>query len=232
MADPNHLSQDDINALIAGGSIERSEEDDAVEPVSAEPPTLVSSEPPVGGEPAVKVINVTGMNIEDFVPADDEDDDEAGAQPAAPVKAEVEVTDDPPGPPPPPPPPEPEPTPEPVAAAVDLEPVNARIQELEQALAESNATVEQVKQEFQTVLEQISVLAKSVENTTKSAEDTNRGLKATPSYRVRETFACGQCQSEKNLATPIKCTSCGKMNWWGWWPKEEEKHELEEISGD
>ena len=219
MVDRNRLSQDDINALIAGGSIDRNEEDEEDKENKDDSTLIVDPNPPAGEGPLSKVINVTGMNISALAEGMEGDAVEEDAP------AEIEVADDPPGPPPPPAPEVPEPIPEPAAPAVDLEPFNARIEGLEQALSASNAAVEQVKQEFQTVLEQLALIARSV-------EDTNRGLKATPSYRVRETFACGQCQSEKNLATPIKCTSCGKMNWWGWWPKEEEKHELEDASDD
>jgi hypothetical protein len=94
-----------------------------------------------------------------------------------------------------------------------VEPVtnNGEIEKLEQSLAQANATIHQLRQEFETLVQQVQVLAKGI-------EDISRGLKDTPNYRVRENFTCGTCESSKNVAMPVKCTSCGRVNWWGWWP--------------
>ena len=105
MVDRNHLSQDDINALIAGGSIDRSEDEEEEEDKNDSTLIVDPNAPTVEG-PLSKVINVTGMNINELAGVKDGDSVEEDA-PAA----EIEVADDPPGPPPPPAPEVPEPAP-------------------------------------------------------------------------------------------------------------------------
>jgi predicted nuclease with TOPRIM domain len=36
-----------------------------------------------------------------------------------------------------------------------------------------------------------------------------------------EGFKCSHCHSERLAAFYVKCTSCGKESWMGWWPDEE-----------
>ena len=38
-----------------------------------------------------------------------------------------------------------------------------------------------------------------------------------------EEFTCSQCRSKGLVAIYVKCTSCGKENWMGWWPDENNK---------
>ena len=38
-----------------------------------------------------------------------------------------------------------------------------------------------------------------------------------------EGFKCSHCQSRGLVALYVKCTSCGKESWMGWWPDEEKK---------
>lgn len=40
---------------------------------------------------------------------------------------------------------------------------------------------------------------------------------------LRDDFQCEHCQSKSLVAFHAKCTSCGKENWLGWWPKDEKK---------
>lgn len=104
--------------------------------------------------------------------------------------------------------------PSPVNAASEAEIVSAnqRIDQLENSLADTNTAIEQFRREFQEVTQQLQLLNKSVAEIAK-------GLKNTPAYNVKETFPCDTCHSKGNIATPIKCTECEKINWWGWWPK-------------
>ncbi len=38
-----------------------------------------------------------------------------------------------------------------------------------------------------------------------------------------EGFTCNHCHVKSTVAIHIKCTSCGKDNWMGWWPDENSK---------
>ena len=44
-------------------------------------------------------------------------------------------------------------------------------------------------------------------------------LQDTPTYGVRGEYKCESCGSTGFAAVPLKCTSCGKEGWWGWWSK-------------
>lgn len=37
------------------------------------------------------------------------------------------------------------------------------------------------------------------------------------STRARQSFVCDHCKTRGKLASRVKCTRCGKENWWGWW---------------
>lgn len=49
-----------------------------------------------------------------------------------------------------------------------------------------------------------------------------RKLQDTPSYGVRSDFTCESCGAHGLTAIPLRCTSCGKEGWWGWWPSHKE----------
>jgi hypothetical protein len=36
-------------------------------------------------------------------------------------------------------------------------------------------------------------------------------------------FVCSHCRSKSLVAVYVKCTSCGKENWMGWWPDEKDE---------
>ena len=50
----------------------------------------------------------------------------------------------------------------------------------------------------------------------------SRKLQDTPSYGVRGDFTCESCGAHGLTAVPLRCTSCGKEGWWGWWPSHRE----------
>ena len=50
----------------------------------------------------------------------------------------------------------------------------------------------------------------------------SRKLQDTPSYGVRGDFTCESCGAHGLAAIPLKCTSCGRERWWGWWPSHQE----------
>jgi len=39
-------------------------------------------------------------------------------------------------------------------------------------------------------------------------------------WNPREAFQCDECNSSNQVAVYVKCTSCGRETWMGWWPKE------------
>jgi hypothetical protein len=43
------------------------------------------------------------------------------------------------------------------------------------------------------------------------------------SYNLQDEFKCSHCQSKNLVAFHVKCTSCGKENWMGWWPDSNKK---------
>ncbi len=83
---------------------------------------------------------------------------------------------------------------------------------LERAIAEINTAVRSIQQNHSAALQQLATLTTSIAG----LQENSRG---TLGYRARHTFQCDSCASKKTVATRIKCTSCGKENWWGWWPK-------------
>ena len=43
----------------------------------------------------------------------------------------------------------------------------------------------------------------------------------TPLWGARHRITCSGCGSKGWIATAIKCTKCGRITYWGWWPKKE-----------
>lgn len=78
-------------------------------------------------------------------------------------------------------------------------------------VSETNTTVKEMKESFQEMEQQLQAL-------TSQLQSTLEGLKGTFGYRAKQTFTCDSCNTSSMVATRIKCTHCGKENWWGWWP--------------
>ncbi len=83
--------------------------------------------------------------------------------------------------------------------------------QLQMDVSETSIAVKEMKQGFQAVEQQIQALTSQVQSTLE-------GLKGTFGYRAKQTFTCDSCNTSGMVATRIKCTGCGKENWWGWWP--------------
>ena len=80
---------------------------------------------------------------------------------------------------------------------------------------------------------------KQLETIVKIMPDSNRTLKARideisnvlemlqdskSDHTFLEGFKCSHCRSEGLVALYVKCTSCGKESWMGWWPDEKKKY--------
>jgi hypothetical protein len=87
----------------------------------------------------------------------------------------------------------------------------ARLDRMEKALAEMKTLVDKTTQELQSEASQRQAL-------TAELADIQKGLTATIGYRAQETFTCTNCQTVGQVAAPLNCTSCGTLNWWGWYP--------------
>ena len=46
--------------------------------------------------------------------------------------------------------------------------------------------------------------------------DITRGLQNTLGYNIKRNFKCQSCSANGSVAIHVKCTQCGKENWWGW----------------
>ncbi len=44
-------------------------------------------------------------------------------------------------------------------------------------------------------------------------------LQSTAGYDIGQAFRCNSCYSQGMVAIRVKCTECGRENWWGWWPE-------------
>ena len=218
------LSQEEIDAMLAGGSDDGDDESDAE--IEAPPP------PPVPERSPAPVAAETEPEPEPAAVA------EAVAQPTAPEPApEPVIIPEPVAPPPAPPPalpPAPVLTPEPASPAPALAPaqpattpaaamattldnealngLTERVGRLEAALAESNNNMRQIRQEFQTFATQVQLIGSRMEGVLDN-------LKSTLGYRAQKTFTCTSCDADGDVAAKVKCTGCGKENWWGWWPQ-------------
>ena len=116
--------------------------------------------------------------------------------------------------------PEPDPLPTaappvvPPVAAADFEALQRTIDQLYQRLAQLESSIQQTEQlrsEFQAWVGQL-------QTTNSTVEILMASLQATVGYGAHESFICGSCQSQGNVAAKLNCTACGEENWWGWWP--------------
>jgi len=76
----------------------------------------------------------------------------------------------------------------------------------------TGAAVQQLEEKLEAVARRLSDMDSRLTTVTE-------GLRGTPSYGVRNDFTCEACGSRDFLAIPLKCTTCGREGWWGWWPE-------------
>ena len=65
--------------------------------------------------------------------------------------------------------------------------------------------------EFKLIIQQVNTINKQIEHLSES-------LRSTPDFKLGKIFNCS-CGSTGTVALNIKCTTCGKENWWGYWPQ-------------
>jgi len=102
----------------------------------------------------------------------------------------------------------------PLVAAADSEALQRTIDQLYQRLAQLESSIQQTEQlrsEFQAWVGQL-------QTTNSTVEILMASLQATVGYGAHESFICGSCQSQGNVAAKLNCTACGEENWWGWLP--------------
>ena len=93
-----------------------------------------------------------------------------------------------------------------------VEQMEAAVKGLPQSDSEGSAdspALERLQQEVEEMTGQLQTLSGHI-------EQINRNLGATLGYRAQDVFTCSACQAHGHVATLIRCTQCGKENWWGW----------------
>jgi hypothetical protein len=93
-----------------------------------------------------------------------------------------------------------------------MEATLGRFGQIEKALAETKSGGSPNLQDFQAVVKQLKKVTAQVNNTA-------QGLQGTPGYGAQTSFKCSSCGAQGLVATPFRCTRCGKDRWLGWWPK-------------
>jgi len=95
---------------------------------------------------------------------------------------------------------------------VKLETSLHRLEGQQNTTADFGAAILQLEEKLCAVTRHLGKIDGRVNTVTRKLEDT-------PSYGVRGDYKCESCGSTGFAAIPLKCTSCGKEGWWGWWPK-------------
>jgi len=95
---------------------------------------------------------------------------------------------------------------------VKLETCLSHLEEKQTTTASFGAAILQLEEKLCAVTRHLDKTDCRVMTVTKKLQDT-------PSYGVRGDYKCDSCGSTGFAAIPLKCTSCGKEGWWGWWPK-------------
>ena len=93
-----------------------------------------------------------------------------------------------------------------------IETAMGRLDQLQKTVTEANAILRKQPRDFQSVVNQLQQLSDEV-------EEISQNLRSTPVYDMRQIFRCNVCDSHGLCAIRVKCTECGRENWWGWWPE-------------
>ena len=94
-----------------------------------------------------------------------------------------------------------------------MEAAMGKLEELQKTVRDANAILRKEPQDFQAVVNELHEVSDQV-------EEISEKLRNTPVYDMREIFQCNVCDSHGLCAIRVKCTECGRGNWWGWWPTE------------
>jgi chromosome segregation ATPase len=94
-----------------------------------------------------------------------------------------------------------------------MEAAMGKLEELQKTVTDANAILRKQPQDFQAVVNELQEVGDQV-------QEISEKLRNTPVYDMRELFQCNVCDSHGLCAIRVKCTECGRENWWGWWPTE------------
>lgn len=112
---------------------------------------------------------------------------------------------------------EPEETPaEPAAPVGPAEPdpaMLARLQALEEGMAQATAGAVQLNQSFQAMMGHVTAM-------TNALNQMLENLSATPGFGAGNSFVCPSCGDAGHLTIPLTCSTCGEATETGWWPDE------------
>ena len=101
-------------------------------------------------------------------------------------------------------------------APSDLE---ARLRRLEAAVQRVQASGGSADGAANTELQlQVRDMMRHIQRLDEQMKAISARLQGTPGYDAYHTFQCDKCQSRGTVAVILKCTSCGKEGWRGWWP--------------
>jgi prefoldin subunit 5 len=122
-------------------------------------------------------------------------------------------------------------------AATKQESTSDEISSLQKNIADLSREVSKLAVAMQTI-SQLEERVKQLETSLKLSPDSTRTLKSRideisnilemiqqkkSDYTFFEEYKCSHCQSKNLVAVHVKCTSCGKENWMGWWPDSNKK---------
>lgn len=93
-----------------------------------------------------------------------------------------------------------------------IEAAMVKSKQLEKTIAEAKAMANQPPKDFQAMADQLEELSEQVQGILEK-------LQSTAGYDIGKAFRCNSCYSQGMVAIRVKCTECGRENWWGWWPE-------------
>jgi DNA repair exonuclease SbcCD ATPase subunit len=95
-----------------------------------------------------------------------------------------------------------------------IEAAMGKLEELQKTVRDANTILRKQPRDFQSVVTELQAVSEQV-------EEISEKLRSTPVYDMGEIFQCNVCHSDGLCAIRVKCTQCGRENWWGWWPPKE-----------
>ena len=242
------LSQEEIDAMLAGGSDDGDDEGEAEIEAPSSPPVSEAEAAPVAEEPAPPVATPVPVAAPEPEPAPVAAPAPAPAAAPEPVAtpvaapapvavaepaavAEPVTIQEPAAPPPAPSTPAeavPEPVPVPPAAAPVAEPAPTAAAADVQARGVMTERIDRLEaaladsnKNMMQMHQEFQTLVTQVQLMGSRMEGVLGNLKSTLGYRAQKTFTCASCETDGNVAAKVQCTKCGKENWWGWWPQSE-----------
>ena len=84
------------------------------------------------------------------------------------------------------------------------------VEQLRKAMIDIAAAVREMKQGMREMEKRLQAVAQRVATGGQSHQSAQNP-------RARQSFVCDHCKARGLMASRVKCTRCGKENWWGWW---------------